>query len=63
MRAVSITGARAYHDARSPGPRAGKTARRELVNKRVGILHGCLAHRTLSDEDLGWPRAVEGFAA
>jgi hypothetical protein len=29
----------------------------------VGILHGCLSHRTLYDEDLAWHRPVEELAA
>ncbi len=46
--------ARASYDAHNPGPRTGKTARRKLANKLVGILHGCLAHRTAYDEQLAW---------
>ena len=56
-------GARAYYDDHDPGPRTGKTARRKLANKLVGILHGCLAHRTLYDEELAWHRRVEELAA
>ena len=56
-------GARAYYDDHDPGPRTGKTARRKLANKLVGILHGCLAHRTLYDEDLAWGRPVATLAA
>lgn len=47
-------GARAYYDAHDPGPRTGKTARRKLANKLVGILHGTLTHRTPYDETLAW---------
>lgn len=47
-------GARAYYDARNPGPRTSKTARRKLANKLVGILHGCLAHQAAYDEQLAW---------
>jgi transposase len=47
-------GARAYYDAHNPGPRTGKTARRKLANKLVGILHGTLTHRTAYDEHLAW---------
>ena len=56
-------GARAYYDAHDPGPHTAKVARRKLANKLVGILHGCLSHRTLYDEELAWPRAVEELAA
>jgi transposase len=56
-------GARGYYDAHDPGPRTAKVARRKLANKLVGILHGCLTHRTLYDEDLAWPTLVEELAA
>jgi transposase len=56
-------GARAYYDAHDPGPNTAKVARRKLANRLVGILHGCLAHHTLYDEDLAWPTMVEELAA
>jgi len=56
-------GARAYYDAHDPGPRTSKVARRKLANKLVGILHGCLTHGTLYDEELAWHRASERLAA
>ncbi len=56
-------GARAYYDDHDPGPNTAKTARRKLANKLVGILHGCLTHRTLYDEDLAWPTLVDRLAA
>lgn len=59
----SSPGARAYFDAHDPGPRTGKTARRKLANKLVGILHGCLTHATTYDETVAWPRHVEEVAA
>jgi transposase len=59
----SSPGARAYYDAHDPGPRSGKTARRKLANKLVGVLHGCLTHRTSYDEALAWPRRVDKVAA
>jgi hypothetical protein len=52
-------GARTYYDDHDTGPHTSKTARRKLANKLVGILHGCLAHRTSYDEELAWGRAVE----
>jgi len=48
-------GARAYYDqlrARGTGHRA---ALRQLSNRLVGILHGCLKTRTPYDEDTAWP--------
>lgn len=56
-------GARAYYDAHDPGPHTAKVARRKLANKLVGILHGCLTHRTLYQEDIAWGRTVEELAA
>jgi transposase len=48
-------GARAYYDqlrARGTGHRA---ALRQLSNRLVGILHGCLKNTTLYDETKAWP--------
>lgn len=47
-------GARAYYDAHDPGPKTGKTARRKLANKLVGILHGTLTHQMPYDETIAW---------
>lgn len=47
-------GARAYYDAHDPGPKTGKTARRKLANKLVGILHGTLTHHEPYDPNLAW---------
>jgi hypothetical protein len=52
-------GARAYYDqqrARGAGHRA---ALRQLANRLVGILHGCLKTRTLYDEATAWPCRAE----
>ena len=49
-------GARAYYDtlrARGIGHHA---ALRQLANRLVGILHGCLKTRTPYDEDTAWPQ-------
>jgi transposase len=56
-------GARAYFDAHNPGPHTAKVARRKLANKLVGILHGCLTHRTRYDELQAWPQGVAEIAA
>ena len=48
-------GARAYYDrlrARKVGHRA---ALRQLANRLVGILHGCLKTNTVYDETIAWP--------
>lgn len=56
-------GARSYYDDHDPGPHTSKVARRKLANKLMGILHGCLTHRTMYDEDLAWRRLAERLAA
>jgi hypothetical protein len=51
-------GARAYYDrirARNLGHRA---ALRQLANRLVGILHGCLKTGTVYDETTAWPAAA-----
>ncbi len=56
-------GARAYYDrqrARGVGHRA---ALRQLGNRLVGILHGCLKTRTMYDEDKAWNHQQEDLAA
>ena len=60
---TASSGARAYYDARVTGPHTSKVARRKLANKLVGVLHGCLTHRTLYEEELAWPALVEELAA
>jgi transposase len=56
-------GARAYYDDHDPGPHTSKVARRKLANRLVGILHGCLTHRTLYDEEMAWHRSAKELAA
>nr|WP_223838760.1 hypothetical protein [Saccharopolyspora pogona] len=56
-------GARAYYDhlrARGAGHNA---ALRQLANRLVGILHGCLKTRTLYDETTAWSHRNEKAAA
>jgi transposase len=56
-------GARAYYDqlkARGTGHHA---ALRQLANRLVGILHGCLKTRTCYDEPTAWSHRVEQAAA
>ena len=57
-------GARAYYDnlrARGAGHHA---ALRQLANRLVGILHGCLKTHTCYDEAIAWPQhATKGLAA
>ena len=52
-------GARAYYDqprARGAGHNA---ALRQLANRLVGILHGCLKTHTLYDEETAWPTSTK----
>ncbi len=56
-------GARAYYDqlkARGTGHHA---ALRQLANRLVGILHGCLKTRTCYDEPTAWSHRVEQATA
>lgn len=55
-------GARAYFDAHNHGPHTGRTARRKLANKLVGILHGCLSHRAAYEETRAWTTSLEAAA-
>jgi hypothetical protein len=55
---TASSGARASYDsirARGTGHHA---APRQLANRLVGILHGCLKNRTLYDESTAWPSAT-----
>ena len=61
--ALSVSpGARAYYDelrARGVGHRA---ALRQLGNRLVGILHGCLKNATKYDEDTAWGHRQKDLA-
>jgi hypothetical protein len=48
-------GARAYYDRVRARGTSHHAALRQLSNRLVGILHGCLASRTVYDEDKAWP--------
>ncbi len=47
-------GARAYYDRHRAAGATHHQALRALANRLVGVLHGCLEHRTLYDETLAW---------
>ena len=49
-------GARAYYDQLRARNIAHEAALRQLANRLVGILHGCLKTRTLYDEATAWPQ-------
>jgi Transposase/Transposase IS116/IS110/IS902 family len=49
-------GARAYYDAIRARGTGHHAALRQLGNRLVGLLHGCLKSRTLYREDTAWPQ-------
>jgi transposase len=51
-------GARAYYDRQRARGSGHNPALRQLANRLVGILHGCLKTRTLYDESTAWPQQV-----
>ena len=52
-------GAKAYCDELKSRGKHHRKATRQLANKWVGILHACLEHGTLYDEEIAWPTAKE----
>ena len=52
-------GARAYYDALRDRKIGHRAALRQLSNRLVGILHGCLKTRTLYDEATAWAHHTE----
>ncbi len=62
--ALSVSpGARAYYDQQRARGADHNAALRQLANRLVGILHGCLKTRTLYDEATAWSHRVEKVAA
>lgn len=56
-------GARAYYDRQRARGAGHRPALRQLANRLVGILHGCLKTDSLYDEATAWPHQAESFAA
>jgi hypothetical protein len=56
-------GARAYYDNLRARGAEHNAALRQLANRLVGILHGCLKTRTLYDEATAWSHRAEKLAA
>ena len=56
-------GARAYYDALRDRDISYNAALRQLGNRLVGILHGCLKTRTLYDEAVAWNEPAQQVAA
>jgi transposase len=56
-------GARAYYDALRARGVGHHAALRQLANRLVGILHGCLRTHTCYDEATAWPQHAHAEAA
>jgi transposase len=56
---TASAGARAYYDARRAAGDTHNRALRALANRLVGILHGCLRHRTIYDEHTAWAHRTQ----
>jgi transposase len=62
--ALSVSpGARAYYDALRARGTGHYAALRQLSNRLVGILHGCLKTRTVYDEQTAWSHHRQGVHA
>ncbi|HEY2957962.1 MAG TPA: IS110 family transposase [Actinomycetota bacterium] len=55
-------GARRYYDRCRAAGKTHQQALRALANRLVGILHGCLRHRTRYDELRAWPGTAQDAA-
>ena len=55
-------GARAFYDQRRASGDTHHRALRALANRLVGILHGCLRHDVIYDEDTAWAHRVQQAA-
>jgi transposase len=63
-RAISVSpGARTYYDKLRARGADYNTALRQVANRLVGILHGCLKTGTLYDEATAWSHRTESLAA
>nr|WP_263053503.1 IS110 family transposase [Catenulispora acidiphila] len=60
---VSSPGARAYYDKQRERGAGYNAALRQVANRLVGILHGCLKHGTLYDEATAWANQAKTVAA
>jgi transposase len=55
-------GARAFYDQHRQAGDTHHRALRALANRLVGILHGCLRHGVLYDEDMAWGHRMQEAA-
>ena len=58
----SSPGARAFYDRQRARGASHHAALRQLANRLVGILHGCLKTRTCYREDTAWPTSTAAAA-
>ena len=59
-KAISVSpGARVYYDKQRERGAGYNAALRQVANRLVGILHGCLKTGSLYDEDTAWANHVE----
>ncbi len=56
---TASSGARAFYNQRRAAGDTHHRALRALANRLVGVLHGCLRHRVLYDEETAWGHRVE----
>jgi len=54
--------ARAYYDKLRRRGKSHRQALRQLGNRLVGILHHCLEHGELYDENRAWPPSIAAAA-
>ena len=52
-------GARRYYDSLRAKDKTHHQALRQLANRWVGILHGCVQSRTIYSEDTAWPALLD----
>jgi len=63
-KAIGVSpGARAYYDKQRERGVGYNAALRQVANRLVGIMHGCLKHGTLYDEATAWANQAEPAAA
>ena len=55
--------ARAYYDQQRARGVKHNAALRQVANRLVGVLHGCLAHRTSYDQNTAWKHRHQDIAA
>jgi len=55
-------GARSFYDSRRAAGDTHNRALRALANRLVGILHGCLRHGEIYDEDTAWGHRIQRAA-